>query len=102
MAIDIAGKTATSLPTPHSETVQVTQNEPTVAQDETGTPSSLDTVNITDTANQMQQLHSEIKSLPVVDLQRIESIRKELSDGRFTINPSQVAEKFVTFETALK
>jgi len=101
MAIDIAGRTATSLPTPHSETVQVTQNEPTVAQDETGKPSSLDTVSITDAAKQLQQIQQEIKSLPVVDVQRIEGIRKEISEGKFDVNPNRVAEKFVAFEYAL-
>ncbi|VAW86140.1 hypothetical protein MNBD_GAMMA16-2225 [hydrothermal vent metagenome] len=102
MAIDIAGKMATSLPTPHSENVQVAQNEPTAAQDETGTPSTLDTVSITDNAHTMQQLHSEIKSLPVIDVQRVEGIRKELSEGNFNVDPQRVAEKLVTFETALK
>jgi len=102
MAIDIAGKMATSLPTPHSENVQVSQNEPTAAQDESGIPSSLDTVSITDNANKMQQLHSEIKSLPVIDVQRIESIRKELSEGNFNTDPRRVAEKLMTFEATLR
>lgn len=60
-----------------------------------------DTVNFTQRASQLEQLERSVSSLPVVDTQRVESIRKAIADGSFEVDPARTADKLVQFEEAL-
>lgn len=81
--------------------MQVSRNEPTKAQDETGRPSSVDTVSLTDAANRLQGLVDDVSRLPVVDSQRVEDVRRALDNGSFEVDYDRVAEKFLKFEDDL-
>lgn len=81
--------------------VQVGRNEPSVKQQETGRPSTVDTVSLTDTAARLRQMETTLANLPVVDNQRVESIRRALADGTFEANPERIAEKMVGLEKEL-
>lgn len=101
MTIEIASKATPSLSQSPSQP-QVQRTTPTVAQSATGGSSALDTVTVTDTAQQLRRLEKTLTNQPVVDLQRVESIRKQISRGSFETNPSRVADKLVRFEDALR
>lgn len=80
---------------------QVSRTEPTKPQDETGRPSSVDTVSLTDTANRLRGLENTLAKLPVVDAQRVEDVQRSLENGTFEFNYDRVAEKFLKFESDL-
>lgn len=99
MAIEISG-----LPNaqPHNAAensqVKVTRGEPTVAQQETGKPSTGDTVSLTDTAALLRSLENTLAKLPVVDPQRVETFRQAIADGSYKVDADRVAEKMLRFE----
>ncbi len=80
---------------------EVSRTEPTKKQDETGRPSSVDTVSLTDTANRLRGLESTMDNLPVVDSQRVEDIQRSIDDGTFEVDYERVAAKFLEFESGL-
>ncbi|MEE8481941.1 MAG: flagellar biosynthesis anti-sigma factor FlgM [Acidiferrobacterales bacterium] len=102
MAIDITG-------VPNSQThnagdkspVSVGKDEATAPQQETGKPSTTDTVSMTDAAQRLQSLETSLESLPIVDSQRVETIRAAIADGEYEIDPEKVAEKLTSFEVLL-
>lgn len=100
MAIDINGLGSSHLQGAGdgSRTGQVARTEQTVAQQQTGKSSTTDTVLITDSASRLRNLEKSISTMPVVDSQRIESIRKAINDGDFDIEPDKVADKMISFE----
>jgi negative regulator of flagellin synthesis FlgM len=103
MSIEITGHNpAANTLSDSGNTGQVQRDQPTVAQQETGKPSTLDTVSVTDAAKQLQQLESNLADTPVVDIQRVEQIRQDLTKGTLKIDAGRVAEKFFQFEFALQ
>ncbi len=60
-----------------------------------------DTVTFTQTAAQLQQVEQQIKSTPVTDTQRIEQVQSAINKGRYDPDPAQVADKMLSFESAL-
>lgn len=81
--------------------VQVSRTEPTRQQQETGRPSSVDTVSLTDTAARLRSLENTLASLPVVDAQRVEEIQRSIAEGSFEVDTNRVAEKMLRFESEL-
>ena len=81
-----------------SSQVQVARGEPAAHQQETGTPSTVDTVSLTDTSAKLQSLENKIASLPVVDSQRVEDIRQSVENGTYDINAKMIASKMVESE----
>jgi negative regulator of flagellin synthesis FlgM len=63
--------------------------------------SSDDTVNLTDQAEKLRALEGRIEKQPVVDTQRVESIKNAIMDGTYTVNDSKTAEKMAQFERLL-
>ena len=59
------------------------------------------TVTITNTAETLQALEKSIENQPVVDTQRVQSIRQSILDGTFNLDNRQTAEKFAEFENLL-
>ena len=84
-----------------SKEVGVQRKEASAAQEESGKPTTTDTVNFTDTAQRLQSLIDSIAKLPVVDTQRVDSIRSALDNGSFEIDTPQVAVKLINFETTV-
>jgi negative regulator of flagellin synthesis FlgM len=100
MAIEITGPGSPPNPRANAENseVRVGRNEPSTEQQESGTPSTGDTVSLTDAAGQLKQLESTLASLPVVDTQRVEQIQSELADGSYRIDASRVASGLLAAE----
>ena len=42
-----------------------------------------------------------LRSLPVIDAQRVEKTQRTLSDGTFDFNPARMADKLMEFEHTL-
>jgi len=63
--------------------------------------SGSDTVNITGAASQLHALEQHISSLPVVDIQRVDAVKRQISNGTFEINPPRIAEKMIQIESAI-
>lgn len=81
--------------------VQVARTEPTAGQQETGRPSSVDTVSLTDTAARLRDLENTLAQLPVIDPQRVEDIQRAVANGSFEIDAQRIAEKMLGFEQDL-
>ncbi len=60
-----------------------------------------DTVTIANIASQLQRAEKIINATPVVDNQRIEILRSEIKSGNFKIDPTQVANKMMHFESSI-
>jgi len=102
MAIEITGiATSHTQTSSESSNVLVARTEPTVAQKATGSLQTAETVTLSDFAQQLRSLHSGLGSVPVVDIQRVEQVKKSLNNGSYDFNPDRVAAKFVKLETQL-
>lgn len=82
--------------------VQVARGEPTVAQQQTGRPSTVDTVSLTDTASRLRELENSLANMPVVDTQRVESIQRAIADGSYEMDAARIADKMLRFEAELQ
>ncbi len=60
-----------------------------------------DTVSLTSSATLLKSLEDRIKSLPVVDAQRVAETRHALATGSHVIDPVSTAENLLTSELAL-
>lgn len=60
-----------------------------------------DQLTLTASATKLQQLEKEIAALPVVDQQRVDSIKNAILNGEYRIDPVKTAEKFLQFEVSL-
>ncbi len=101
MPIEISGHPSTTLAgSSDAFRVQEKVEDPSPAQQETGKPSTLETVSLSDTAKTLKQLESMIASQPVVDVQRVDLIRNSLKQGQLEFNSLRIAEKVSSFEAA--
>ncbi len=84
---------------------QTTQTEnqvkPNDSKENLSASSPAQEVNLTDTASKLRQLEAKIASQPVVDTQRVESIKKSIADGTFKVDTTRTAEKMAEFESLL-
>ena len=57
-----------------------------------------DVVNITDTATRLRQIEDQLRTVPVVDNQRVSELRSAINSGNFDIDDNRVAERIISFE----
>jgi negative regulator of flagellin synthesis FlgM len=60
-----------------------------------------DRISLTGEARQLQELEAQLASQPVVDSQRVETVRSAVENGTFSINPERIADKMMSLEEAL-
>ena len=99
MAIEIPGYSSSYVSTNEGSNVLVGRTEPTAAQKATGSQQSAETVTLSDFAQQLRGLNNSLGSVPVVDIQRVEQVKKSLLNGSYDFNPDRVAGKYIQFET---
>lgn len=63
--------------------------------------SSGDTLSLTGTASQLRSLEKSLASLPVVDVQRVDSVKREIANGNYEIDAPRIADKMIQMESAL-
>ncbi len=80
---------------------QEKENKNSSTADSGNTSNSSDRVSLTGEARQLQELETRLASEPVVDSQRVQTIRSAVENGTFTVNPERIAEKLMSLEEAL-
>jgi negative regulator of flagellin synthesis FlgM len=58
-------------------------------------------VSITSTASLLARLQQSLGTKPAFDQARVDSIRKALAEGKYTVNPGRVAQGLTQMEHAL-
>jgi len=58
-------------------------------------------VHITDTATRLAALEQSLRDSPAVDSARVEQLRSAIEQGRYTVEPMQVATQLMAVEHAL-
>lgn len=72
----------------------------TVDRKETG-PTPGDQVSLTSTAQQLRDLEQKVASQPVVDADRVATVKEALTNGSYAIDPERIAGKMMSLEKAL-
>ncbi len=70
----------------------------------TGAPSTTaatDTVTLTSAASQLRSLEQQLTSLPIVDIQRVDAIKRDIANGAYEIQPTRIAEKMIQMEMVI-
>jgi len=57
-----------------------------------------DVVSITNSAARLNQIEEQLKSVPIVDNQKVSELRSALSSGNFEVDVARVADKIISFE----
>lgn len=57
-----------------------------------------ETVNLTDTARQLQALTRAVGTEETVDTNQVSAIRQALADGQYAVNSRQIAEQILQFD----
>lgn len=78
----------------------------TAAKSGGGTPaqppsSKGDTVNLSTTAQTLQNVEKKLANTPDVDSERVERLKQEIESGSYQINAERVAEKMLNFDNLL-
>ena len=92
---------AQTVGTPDSARLAAAQTEKPKNELETGRTAASETVSLTDTAAKLQSLANEVESLPVVDADRVEPIKRAVDNGTYEVNVERIAEKMLGFERAV-
>jgi negative regulator of flagellin synthesis FlgM len=61
-----------------------------------------DTIVLTESARQIQQLEKQLGSIPVVDAEKVAEVRENLNSGNYLISSERIAEKFTRYESLLQ
>ncbi|HHM04693.1 MAG TPA: flagellar biosynthesis anti-sigma factor FlgM [Gammaproteobacteria bacterium] len=102
MAIEINGNVTAQLSNAKdSAKAQLGRNDPNVSKLQAGQPQTGDTVTLTDTAEQLRKIEHLISKMPVVDISRVERVKKALTTGQYDFNTDRVADKLMRFESGI-
>mgnify|MGYP001812310470 FL=1 len=66
-----------------------------------GSSSKSDSVNLTVSAGQLQELEDRINNMTVVDVQAVESVQQQLNSGNYEIDDESTADKIIESERDL-
>ena len=61
-----------------------------------------DEVSLTDSAQLMVRLEQVLEALPVVDRERVESIKQAIADGNYAVDAERVAAEVLRMELDIK
>jgi len=96
MAIEITGKTSSPIP------IKTTQKAEVDGEKKVGVTNTVksDSVALTATTQEIKKALGSSSALPV-DIDKVNSIKKALADGSYSINAEKVAKKLIQFEKLL-
>ena len=57
-----------------------------------------DAVSLTESAQLMARLGQVLEALPVIDRERVESIKQAIADGSYAVDPERVAAEVMRME----
>jgi negative regulator of flagellin synthesis FlgM len=72
-----------------------TNQAPVRAKDSATSSLKQDSVSLSDTSSQMQALEASVNQAPGFDAAKVEAIKQAISEGRFKINPEQIADNLI-------
>ncbi len=87
-----------------TENVKISHTTPIKKTDEVSRaklPTS-DTINITNTATQLQQIEAKLAAEPVVNMEKVNAIKAQIAQGTFTVDPEKVADKLIEIEGMIR
>ena len=73
-------------------TARVAANKPVV----TPAPQQGVSVDLASTTNQLRSMESTVASSPTVDTKKVADIKQAISEGRFQINSSKIADSLIS------
>lgn len=103
MAIEINNVTTTpsQLTEAGAQARPAPQHAADKAAERPASPAPADQVSLTPTAQQLRGLEQQIADQPVVDTQKVNTVKEALASGSFEIDPTRVAGKMMSLEKAL-
>lgn len=66
------------------------------------TTSSADTVSFTNSALALQKLSTAVANAPVVDSQKVATVKQAVQNGTYKVDSGRVADKLLQYESGLK
>lgn len=69
---------------------------------ESATVASNDQVELTSTAQKLDEVVASLANEPVVDRQKVEAVKQALADGQYQIDSSNIAQKLIEIDELLK
>lgn len=101
MTSDVSGVKGASLQQAAMGRKGVTGEHSAPANNQGPRHSGTDEVEITESAARLQALEARLSELPVVDAHRVEAIRQAITDGRYHVDSTELAEKLIQIERLL-
>ena len=104
MAIEMTGipNTTTSVTQGDGSPANATQNNADRSASGNSTKNAVvDDVTITQDARNLIKIEANVSTQSEVDQNRVADLKMEIDSGRYNINASRVAEKFLQFESML-
>jgi len=71
------------------------------AKSNSSNQANADSVNLTDTASNLQQIEQSLSEIPVIDSARVDSISQSIDDGEYQINNDKIADGIIKSELAI-
>ena len=68
----------------------------------TSASASADQVDLTNSAQKVDQAIASLSSAPIVDRQKVDDIKAALTEGRYEVNSSVIADKLIEIDELLK
>ena len=93
----ISRTTSNSVNTNSNKAVGKDQTESSSASQAT----SEDTVSLSAQSQQVSGLQQELKNVPEIDRAKVESIKQEIADGNYPLDPEKIAQNLINLELSL-
>ena len=85
-----------------AQAVDKTQSATTSAASAPAASSTADQVTLTGSALTLQKLGEAVANAPVVNTQKVASVKQSVQNGTYQVNAGSVANKLLQFENGLK
>ena len=69
---------------------------------ESASIASNDQVELTSTAQKLDEVVANLASEPVVDRQKVEAVKQALADGKYQVDSASIAQKLIEIDDLLK
>lgn len=61
-----------------------------------------DSIDLTATATQLQQIENSLADLPIIDEIRVATVNQSIKEGRYTIDNEKIADRIIASEKDIK
>ncbi|AYC32487.1 flagellar biosynthesis anti-sigma factor FlgM [Pseudomonas cavernae] len=94
------GRTSGTQAGARNEAVGTSQTAPAqVSAEQAQTPKVGESVQLSQEAQQLQQVTEKLSAQPVVDKERVERLKQAIADGSYQVDSQRVASKLLDFES---